>query len=33
MFKRVLPRSRGMANMIRRRFAHIHVAIDAPELT
>jgi large subunit ribosomal protein L22 len=33
MFKRVLPRSRGMANLIRRRFAHVHVAIDAPELT
>lgn len=29
MFKRVLPRARGMAFMIRRRFAHIQVAIDA----
>jgi large subunit ribosomal protein L22 len=33
MFKRVFPRSRGMANIIRRRFAHVHVAIDAPELS
>jgi len=32
MFKRVSPRARGMAYMIRRRFAHIHVAIDAPEV-
>jgi large subunit ribosomal protein L22 len=30
MFKRILPRARGMAFMIRRRFAHINVAIDAP---
>ena len=30
MFKRILPRARGMAFMIRRRFAHIDVAIDAP---
>ncbi|HBH50978.1 MAG TPA: 50S ribosomal protein L22 [Planctomycetaceae bacterium] len=28
MFKRVLPRARGMAYMIRRRFAHIQVAIE-----
>jgi len=28
MFKRVLPRARGMAYMIRRRFAHIKVAIE-----
>ena len=28
MFKRVLPRARGMAYMIRRRFAHIQVAIN-----
>jgi large subunit ribosomal protein L22 len=31
MFKRIRPRARGMAFMIRRRFAHIHVAIDVPE--
>jgi large subunit ribosomal protein L22 len=29
MFKRIMPRARGMAYMIRRRFAHIKVAIDA----
>jgi len=32
MFKRVQPRARGMAFLIRRRSAHIHVAVDAPEL-
>jgi large subunit ribosomal protein L22 len=32
MFKRVHARARGMANLIRRRTAHIHVTIDAPEL-
>jgi len=32
MFKRVRPRARGMAFMIRRRSSHVHVAIDAPEL-
>ncbi|MCL4153909.1 UNVERIFIED_CONTAM: hypothetical protein GTU68_013784 [Idotea baltica] len=32
MFKRLQPRARGMAFQIRRRFAHIHVAIDAPEV-
>jgi len=32
MFKRIRPRARGQAFMIRRRFAHIHVAIDAPEV-
>lgn len=31
--KRIRPRARGMAFTIRRRMAHIHVAIDAPELT
>jgi large subunit ribosomal protein L22 len=30
MFNRILPRARGMAFMIRRRFAHIDVAIEAP---
>ena len=29
MFKRIMPRARGMAYTIRRRFAHIAVAIDA----
>ncbi len=29
MFKRIMPRARGMAYMIKRRFAHIDVAIDA----
>lgn len=29
MFKRVFPRARGMAYLIRRRFAHIQVAIEA----
>ncbi|MFN0198886.1 MAG: 50S ribosomal protein L22 [Planctomycetaceae bacterium] len=33
MFKRIRPMSRGMAYLIRRRFAHIHVGIEAPELT
>ena len=32
MFKRVHARARGMANLIRRRSANIHVAIEAPEL-
>jgi large subunit ribosomal protein L22 len=30
MFKRIFPRARGMAYLIRRRFAHIEVAIDVP---
>ena len=33
MFKRIQPRARGMAFVIRRRMSHIHVAVDAPELT
>jgi large subunit ribosomal protein L22 len=33
MFKRIQPRARGMAFTIRRRSSHIHVAIDAPEVT
>ena len=33
MFKRIQPRARGTAFMIRRRFAHIHVGIDAPEVS
>lgn len=32
MFKRLQPRARGMAFLIRRRFAHIHVSIEAPEV-
>lgn len=32
MFKRLRPMARGMAFIIKRRFAHIHVAIDAPEV-
>lgn len=31
MMKRI-PRARGMAFTIRRRTAHIHVGVDAPEL-
>ena len=33
MFKRVQPRARGTAFLVRKRFAHIHIAIDAPELS
>ena len=33
MFKRIQPRARGMAFGILKRTAHIHVAVDAPELT
>lgn len=32
MFKRLQPRARGMAYVIRRRFSHVHVAIEAPEM-
>ena len=32
LFKRMQPRARGMAYLIRRRFAHIHVGIDVPEV-
>jgi large subunit ribosomal protein L22 len=27
-FKRMMPRSRGMAGMIKRRMSHIHVALE-----
>ena len=30
MFKRVRPRARGMAFMIKRRMSHIRVALEAP---
>ena len=33
MFKRIQPRARGMAFGILKRTAHIHVAVEAPELT
>ena len=29
MFKRVRPRARGMAHIIRKRMSHIHVEVDA----
>lgn len=32
-FKRLRPRARGMANVIKRKFAHIHVIIEAPEVS
>jgi large subunit ribosomal protein L22 len=32
MMKRIQPRARGMAYVIRKRFSHVHVAIEAPEL-
>lgn len=32
MFKRIRPQSRGMAFTIRRRFAHIHVGLDVPDV-
>jgi large subunit ribosomal protein L22 len=32
MFKRIRPRARGMAYVIRRRTSHIHVALEAPEV-
>jgi len=31
MFKRVRPRARGMAFLIKKRMAHIRVALDHPE--
>jgi len=32
MVKRIRPRARGMAFLVRSRLSHIHVAIQAPEL-
>jgi large subunit ribosomal protein L22 len=32
MYKRIRPRARGMAFVIRRRSSHVHVSLDAPEL-
>ena len=32
MFKRIQPRARGMAFVVRHRMSHIHVSINAPEL-
>ena len=32
MVKRIRPRARGMAFVVRRRTSHIHVGVDAPEL-
>ena len=32
MFKRIQPRARGMAFLVRRRSSHVQVAIDAPEV-
>jgi len=29
MFKRIRPRARGMAFMIKKRMSHIHVSVDA----
>jgi large subunit ribosomal protein L22 len=29
MFKRVRPRARGMAFLIKKRMSHIHVAVDS----
>ena len=31
-FKRMLPRARGSADTIERKFAHIHVVIDVPDV-
>lgn len=32
MFKRLRPKARGMASVVQRHFAHVHVAIEAPEV-
>jgi large subunit ribosomal protein L22 len=32
MFKRLRPRARGMAYLIKRKFSHIHVGIEGQDL-
>jgi large subunit ribosomal protein L22 len=32
MFKRIQPRARGVGFLIQKKFSHIHVGIDAPEV-
>jgi large subunit ribosomal protein L22 len=33
MIKRIRPRARGMAFVVRKRLSHVRVAIDAPEIS
>ncbi len=33
MYKRIRPRARGMAFVVRTRMSHVHIGIDAPEVT
>jgi len=32
MFKRLQPRARGMAYLIRRRSSHIHITVEEPNV-